>query len=138
MTRKPSYSKMLFYLFTKYIVFFIVLGFMDSRFKTIVLDKTINNHQVLTGTFFYAIEILFAVILLVILMILPLYLLFKLNNLIYMLLAFFLLIIFEYFLYEFGASYIHFDINGIINGIISIIFFPLFFGKFIMSLKRKK
>jgi hypothetical protein len=134
MIQRPSFLKIMFYLFIKYIMFFIVLGFMNNRFKTIVIDKAINNHEMLVLTFYYFIEVLFTTILLVILLIVPLYFLFKLNNPIYCLLAFFLVIILEYFLYESGCSYIHFDIDGIINGIISIIFFPLFFGKFIISL----
>jgi hypothetical protein len=115
-------------------VFFIVLAFLDNRYKTIVLDNAKNADDILHGSFEYFLEILFAMFLLILILFIPVYLLFKLNNITYILLAFFAIVIIEYFIYETGESYVHFDIDGVVNGIISVIFFPIFFGKFILSL----
>jgi hypothetical protein len=48
---------------------------------------------------------------------------------------FVLWVIIEYFVYETGASYLHFDKAGVINGIISVLLLLVFFGKFIFSFK---
>ena len=138
MVQKPSFLKVGLYLFTKYLVFFIVLAFLDKRYKTIVLGNAKNADDIVLGSFEYLLEVLFATFLLILVLSIPVYLLFKLNNITCTLLAFFALITVEYFIYEAAASYIHFDIDGVINGFISVIFFPIFFGKFIASLRFAK
>jgi hypothetical protein len=124
-----------FYLFTKYLVFFIILAFLDNRFKNIVLDNSKDIHDVLIGSFAYSVEVLFAMFLFIFLLFIPIYLILKLNTVIYILMSFLIIVIIEYFVYEAGASFIHLDIDGLINAILSIIFFFAFFGKFIFSLK---
>jgi|ERR1700744_728141 len=130
----PSFLKVLLYLVTKYTVFFIILAFLDDRFKTIVLNNSKDADDVWINSFFYSVEVLLAVFLFTLILIIPLHFLLKIKEIVYLLLAFFAWILIEYLIYEYGASYAHLDLNGIINGIISILLFFVFFGKFIFSL----
>lgn len=138
MAPRPSLLKIGGYLFAKYLVFFTVLGFMDSRFKSLIIDNATTKHGVFINTIGYYIEVLFATFMHILIMIIPVYFLFKLNDLIYIILAFFVVLIYEYFTYVSMDSYVHFDIDGIVNGIISIVFFPLFFGGFMLSVRNNK
>ncbi|GAC1303152.1 MAG: hypothetical protein NVSMB24_08720 [Mucilaginibacter sp.] len=137
MTPRPSLSKIAFYLFTKYLVFYTVLGFMGSRFKTLIMNNATTTYGAFLNAIGYLIEVLFATLVLIVLMIIPVYYLFKLNNLMYIILAFFVVVVYEYFTYESMDSYVHFDIDGIVNGFISVVFLPLFFGRFILSFRHK-
>ena len=134
MKPRLSFLKVLLYLVTKYIIFFIILAFLDDRFKTIVLNNSKDNDEVWINSFFYSVEVLWAIFFLTLILIIPLYFLLKVKQIAYLLLAFFAWILIEYFTYEYGASYAHLDLNGIINGVISILLFFVFFGKFIFSL----
>jgi hypothetical protein len=138
MAPRPSLLKIGFYLFVKYLVFFTVLGFMDRRFKSLIIDNATTKHGVFINIIYYYIEVLFATFMHILIMIIPVYFLFKLNNLIYIVLAFFVVMIYEYFTYVSMDSYVHFDIDGIVNGIVSIVFFSLFFGRFILSVRNNK
>ena len=135
MNHRPSFANIIFYLFIKYIVFFIVLAFLDDRFKTIVLDNSKDVDDIWINSFFYFFEVLFATFLFILIHIIPLYLILKLRKALYLLPLLFFWVIIEYFIYEAGASYVHFDKAGIINGIISILLLLVFFGKFIFSFK---
>jgi hypothetical protein len=135
MIKRPSLLKVLFYLCSKYLVFFTVLAFLDNRFKTIVLGNNKNADDIALGSFEYFIEILFSTFLFIVILFIPIYLLLKLRSITYILPAFIAIVVVEYFLYEGACSYVHFDIDGILNGILSIVFFFIFFGKFIISLR---
>ncbi len=138
MGSRPSLLKISFYLFTKYLVFFIVLGFLDSRFKTLIIENATTKYELFSNIIGYLIEVLFATVIMIIVLIIPVYFLFKINKTIYIILTFLILIVYEYFSYEYMCSYVHFDVAGIVNCIISIIFFPLFFGKFMLSFGYNK
>jgi len=133
---KPSFLKIILYLFVKYLVFFTVLAFLDNRYKNIVINNSKYADDIVINSIYYIVEVLFAVLLYIVIFFLPLYLLLKIKNILFLLLAFLLLIIIEYFVYEATSSYIHMDIDGIINEIISFIFFFVFFGKFIVLLAK--
>lgn len=135
MLKPPSILRLCFYLLSKYLVFFLLLGLLNKRYKSIVTDKSANAADVLSGTIYYGIEVLFTITILVILLIGPLILLFRIKNKGYFFLAFGLILILEYLLYESGASYIHFDLNGMLNGLISVIFFWLYFPAYIVKSK---
>jgi hypothetical protein len=134
MTKRPSVLKVLSYLFIKYLTFFLILGFFGDRYKTIILNKP-KDSAIVIASAQYLLEILFASFLLMLILFVPLYLLFKLKRTFYVLPAFIALVIAEYFIYEATCSYIHFDIAGIVNAAISIVFFFIFFWKFIFPLQ---
>jgi hypothetical protein len=136
MKRRPSFLNVLLYLFTKYIVVFIILAFLNNRFKNIVIDNSKDTDDIWINSFFYLVEVLWATFLLILILIIPLYLLLRIKETAYLLISFFAWTLIEYFVYEYGTSYVHFDINGIINGSISIILLAAFFGRFIFSLKE--
>ena len=135
MTRTPSFLKIILYIFTKYMVFFIIYAFLDHRFKIVVLDKTNDVDELMILSFYYFVELIFASVIFTIILFLPIYLVFKLNTMTQILFAFLGVIILEYCVYETTDSYIHLERNGIINSLVSIAFFFVFFGKFIFSLR---
>lgn len=135
MMRRPPFLNVLLFLFVKYMIFFMVLALLDSRFKTIVLDNSHDVDGVWINSFFYLIEVLWAIFLLILILIIPLYILLKLKNTTYLLISFFAWVIIEYIIYEYGTSYVHLDKNGVIDGIISVLFLFVFFGRYIISLK---
>jgi hypothetical protein len=92
--QRPYILKVLFYLLVKYIVFFLVLGFFGDRYKTIILDKA-KDSEMIVASAQYLLEILFASFLLMLILFVPLYLLFKLKRAFYILPAFFALVIAE-------------------------------------------
>jgi len=130
--QRPSFLRTLSFLIVKYILFFIVLGFLDDRYKDIVFNRTKGSDVVLAGVEYF-LEILFTTFLLTLVLFVPFYLLFKLKKTLYILPAFLVLVVAEYFLYEATCSYIHLDIDGIINSVLSVFFFFLFFWKFLFE-----
>lgn len=42
---KPRFINILLYFLVKYMVYFIIIAFMDDRFKSIVIDNSENNRE---------------------------------------------------------------------------------------------
>ena len=129
MKSKVSWKRISFFIFVKYVAFFFVLALIDKRFYTLVLKTAHNNKEVVLGTIFYVTEVLFVIVLMILILFMPFFILFKLNSRI-LYPGFILILFLAYFIYEAGASYVHYDINGIINGLITVLFFFIFFRKY--------
>src|SRR5476651_188868 len=95
--QKPSFLRILLYLFTKYLTFFIVLGFFGHRYKTFVMGNTKSSDDIVIALFEYFLVILFTTVLLTMILFVPFYLLFKVKRMIYSFLTFMVVIIAEYF-----------------------------------------
>lgn len=136
MDNRPDIKRIALFCVTKYFVFFIILGFLDDRFNTLVIDNSRNSSDIFSNIIGYLIEVIFGTIGFAILLIIPMFFLFKLNA--KLIFPIFLVVVFmEYFMYESMAAYIHFDKDGIVNGIVSIVFFQVFFGRAIVSMRKQ-
>ena len=133
--KNPTYPDVLIYLFVKYLVFFIIMAFSNHRFETIVVSVSENNYELFVNTIHYVIYILISVLPLIFVFSIPIYFIFRLKKVIYILLLIVLTILSEYFIYVYlYTSQTHININGVYNGIIGILLFVLFFRRYINSL----
>ena len=135
MIRKPSKLNVFLYLYIKYIILCVILAFLDNRFKNIVLDNSNGTSEILESSAGYILYCLFAILAIIVFLFIPMYLIFKLKNRALFLAAFIAIIVFECFLYGSIYSDNHWDKQEIINALLSIAFLPLFFWKFIASLR---
>ncbi len=130
--KKPKITSIVFYLFIRYIIFFIFLMIKDNNAKLIDFDSLESAED-----WFYHLWIaLFLPIVSVILFSIPLYLAFKTKKAIKFFLIVIGILIVDYFMYVFFTSNKHIDLNGIYNAIISSILLAIFFRKSIVSLVK--
>ena len=120
---KPVIKNILFYLFLKYIFFYIFMMFKNNNFYFI--NPGIRN---VADLFYYLWIFLFLPGLCIVLFSAPIYFAFKVKNTFYFIMIISTIFIGEYFLYTYFASETNL-INGVYNGIMSILFFLLFFFK---------
>ncbi|GEN73473.1 hypothetical protein CLA01_35450 [Chryseobacterium lathyri] len=116
------------YLIIKYIFFFFLLAFIGDRFKNIVLDNAGTSSEVSKLTLNYILFVSIYTIPLILVLILPLYFIFKINKGIYFLLSVILFFTMEYFTYTYLYSPSDKTL-GIYNIIISVVLLWVFFYK---------
>lgn len=132
---KISFLNILLCLLTKYVVFFILLAFIDNRFKTLVIDTAQDGQGIFINSIQYILHVLIFSFVLSLIFSAPLYYSFKTNNIIYFLLIIIGYLVAEYFVYTYLASPKDLT-TGVYNGIISIAFLLFFFYKPISSIFR--
>lgn len=126
---KYKFSNIILFLFIKYIIFSIILAFLDGRFKSLILENSDNSQELIINLIYYIIYILIFSIVSSLLLSIPLYFTFKVKNILFLVLLT-LFIVVEYFSYTYFASQTDL-INGIYNGILSLVLFFIFFYKVI-------
>jgi hypothetical protein len=77
---KISFKNTLLFLFLKYILFFTIIAFLDSRFEKIVLNKSDSTLEMLKLTLGYVVYIIIFLIPLIVFLCLPYYYVLKLKN----------------------------------------------------------
>lgn len=129
---KPNIKNLLFYIFFKYLIFYIFMMFKNSNFALIDVFEL----KTLEDLFYYLWTFLFLPTLISVILLVPLNYSFKIKNGLYFLLMINLVLIAEYFIYTFLASQMNLW-NGIYNAVISLLFLGLFFYKHIVSMFKK-
>ncbi len=125
---KTNLINIFLYLIIKYIFFFFLLAFIGDRFKNIVLDNAGTSSEVSKLTLNYILFASIYTIPLILVLILPLYFIFKINKGIYFLLSVILFFTMEYFTYTYLYSPSDKTL-GIYNIIISVVLLWVFFYK---------
>lgn len=120
---KPTFYNILFYLFIKYIAFYLYLAFKNNDFYFF----EVSNMKY----FMYWWMLLFLPIVIIFIFSAPIYFSLKIKSPIYFMLLMGAILVAEYFVYVFFTSDKHVDMNGVYNGIISVLFLLLFFFKHI-------
>jgi hypothetical protein len=133
---RPTILSLFTCYFLKYLVFFTILGFLDNRFKTLVLYNT-NGQSISSNFLFYILYVFFFIFLMMCCCLMPLYFTFKkIKNILLFLFLISCILVLECIIYTFFASQPSFT-YGIINAVISILFLSLFFLKHIKALITK-
>ncbi len=129
---KPTFSKILIYIFVKYLFFYIFMMFKNENYALVSFGQLESFQDVFYFLFiFLSLPIINSFVLS-----LPLYNVFKIKNIYYFSIAVLLILAIEYILYTYLASQA--DLwNGIYNGIISLLFLSLFFFKSIVKISKK-
>ena len=122
----PSLLRVATFLVVKYYAFSIILSFIGARFQKSVLANSQGASDVLANTFFYFIYISWAVLLLGLVLVLPIYLVLRIKPVALRLSGLWVLLVAEYGLYTWAASPSDFS-NGLYNAVVSVIFLVLFF-----------
>ena len=135
---QPKYLTVLLCFLLKYIAFFVLLGFMHHRFKTLVIDDAENCRELLTNAMYYVEAILFTMFF----FFLPVfpgltYFIFKISNPFIFLFLVTLMFFTEYLFYTYLASSSNY-INGLYNVVSSVLFLSLFFHKEIIEKYRHR
>jgi hypothetical protein len=125
---KPSIKNIILYLLVKYVIFFIFLALVNNRFKSLVIDNSVNEHDLVVNTFYYVLYVLIFIFFLVLIFLFPLYFAFKLKHPLYFILLIIAFLSVEFFVYTYSASQKNL-VNGIFNAILSLIFLFIFFFK---------
>ncbi len=130
---KPTFPIILLCLFVKYIVFFFIIAFVNNRFKTLVIDKSVNGQELFVNTLGYCIYALIFIFFLMLIFSMPIFFAFKVKNIIYFSILLSVILVIEYFIYTYLASQLN-PINGVCNVMISLVFLILFFYRQIISI----
>jgi hypothetical protein len=128
-----KYRNIVFFIFSKYLIFSIVLAFLDNRFKSIVLDNSKTTADLMVNSFHYFIYVILAIIVYVAIFSLPYYFAFKINNKIIFILTISLIFFGESLFYVWFNSPGNLR-NGEIDLLVGILTMLLFFFK---PLKQK-
>ncbi len=128
---KPNIKNLLFYIFFKYLIFYIFMMFRNNNFALI----EIFDLKTLEDLFYYLWTFLFLPVLISIILLVPLNYTFKIKNGLYFLLVINLVLVTEYFIYTFLASQLNLW-NGIYNAIIGLLLLGLFFYKEILFILK--
>ena len=123
---KPRFLNIIFYIFVKYVVFYVFMMFKNHIFTLI----EINELKTGSAVFFYLWTFLFLPVVCCVVFSAPIYYTFKLKRTLYFVLSISAILMAEYFLYTYFASESDLK-NGIYNGVISILFLLLFFYNYI-------
>lgn len=129
---KPTFLKVLLFLFVKYMVFYVFLMVKNNDYRLLEVDNLKGGH---TLSYFLLIMLPYPLINML-LFSAPIYFSFKVKNIIPFVLIIASFVVAEYFVYVFFTSEKNVDMNGVYNGIISLLFFFLFFLKPIRAILR--
>lgn len=123
-----SFRNIVLFIFSKYLVFAVVIATLDNRFKSLVTDRSKTMSEWIVNTFHYFMYVLLVIIVFIAIFCLPFYFLFKINNKSLFLLAMVSVLLLDSFCYvsfnapgnlEFGA----------IDLLVGILMMLLFFFK---------
>lgn len=118
-------------LWVKYIIFFLILSFIDNRFKKIVLDNAETSLQIFKLTLGYILTLLLYTIPLIISFGFPLYYILKIKKKLYFIFSIILFFIIEYLVYTYFYSPSNVSL-GLYNMLIGIVVLYVFFRKSIL------
>lgn len=127
---KPTVLNILLFWLVKYIALYIFLMFKNGNYALLKVHELKSGEDL----FYYLWLFLFLPVMCMIVFSAPMYLSFKVKNLIYYVLIMMVILLAEYFLYTWLASQANL-MNGLYNGIISVVFLLLFFRKQLLSTK---
>ena len=130
---KPKLINIVFYFFSKYILFCVFMMFRNNDF-TFIQIKALRNGE---DWFFYLWMFLFLPVLCSFLFAVPVYYIFKVESIVYFILLIGLIFTAEYFLYTYFASPSDL-MNGVYNGIIGLLLLLIFFYKAISLMVNKR
>ncbi|EFK60123.1 Uncharacterised protein [Sphingobacterium spiritivorum] len=130
-----SKGSIFIYLVIKYLVFFIILAFIDNRFNELVFNKSDNFASLFQNTIGYSLWIVVFSFFLSVIFFIPVFLICKIKNVFVFILLSSLVISLEYFVYVYFTSVEYwYDKNGVINFLVSILFFVfLFFRRHVVK-----
>lgn len=131
---RPSVLNILLYIFTKYLLFFILLACLDNRFTSIVIRNSNSNAQLLSNSLYYLLCILFYILIVLILFSAPTYLAFKVKRGLLFVPITLAILACEYFFYTYAASQTDRH-AGLYESAFSVLVLCLFFYKQIRSLR---
>jgi hypothetical protein len=133
---QPTFRNVILFVLVKYILFAIILAFIDNRFYTIVTLNSKNSREFINYTIYYAGEILIVIIFFELLFSLPIYFAFKIKRGEYFVFVIVIIFILDYFAYSYLNSL---NLNdSLYNLFSSILFSLLFFYRAILNKFRKK
>ena len=127
---KPTFRNILLFLFTKYVIFFILLAFLKNRFQSLAVDNATNQYSVSENALYYILYDLLFILLLTLLFSIPIYFSFRVKSVALFSLLILGIFVLEYLIYTYLASPAD-ALNGVYNGILSILLLLLFFYKYI-------
>ena len=130
---QATLTKVFFYLFTKYLVYFYSLGIINGSFKRLVVEDSMNTKGLIINSITYPINFIAFTLFLIFVFIFSTFFLLKVKNAIAFVFFLTILAVAEYGTYTYLASQINL-MNGLGLEIISLIFFFVFFSKEIKSL----
>lgn len=119
---KLNYRNLFFFFFVKYFLFYIILMFKNNDYTLVQISDLRTGEDV----FFYLWLFLFFPVMCSLLFSVPLFLTLRARRILSSVLAIFVFIIAEYFLYTYLASQADL-LNGIYNAILSLILLFVFF-----------
>jgi hypothetical protein len=130
---RPKFVNILFYLFVKYFLFFLILGLTENRFKSLVIGNSESIQETFLNFLNYFVYVLIFILVLVLIFCAPFYFVLKIKKVFYFIPLLALVVASEYFLYTYLASQLNL-INGAYNSALTILFLFFFFIKHIKLL----
>lgn len=130
---KPSISKILIFIFVKYLFFYIFMMFNNNNYALI----SINELDSFEDVFYYLIIFMSLPVVFSIFLSVPLYNSFRIKKFVYFILAISMIFIVEYLIYTYLASQANY-FNGLYNGIISLMIFGFFFYKSVIKIAKNE
>lgn len=130
---KPTFPKILIYIFVKYLFFYIFMMFKNENYALVSVGELENFQDV----FYYLFIFLSLPIINSFVLSLPLYYSFKIKNIYYFSVSILSILAVEYILYTYLASQANLW-NGIYNIVISLLFLAIFFSKSIAEISKSK
>lgn len=130
---KPTFLKILIYIFVKYLFFYIFMMFKNDNYALVSIGQLDGFQDI----FYYLFIFLSLPIINIIVLSLPIYYSFKVKNIYYFSIAILLILVVEYSLYTYLASQANL-LNGVYNGILSLLFLFIFFSRSIFEVSKKK
>lgn len=121
----PRYINILFYIFIKWIVTYIIFMFLTSNYSMIQM----NNLRTIEDIFYYLWLVLFMPVMSMLIFSLPYFLSFKASNSFVFLSSITIIIVIEYLHYVYFNSQKLYDKNGIIFILIGSLIFYFLFSK---------
>lgn len=122
------FRNIVLFIFSKYLVFAVVLATLDSRFRLLVTDRSKTTSDWIVNTFHYFMYVLLVIIVFIAIFSLPFYFLFRINNKILFLLAMLSILLVD------SVCYVWFNATGnleygAIDLLVGILMMLLFFFK---------
>jgi len=128
---KPNVRNIVGYFFFKYLLLYILMMFKNDNYALIRINELHTGSDV----FYYLFIFLFLPVVMSIVLTVPLYFSFKVNNVTGFILLLMAIFIVEYLLYTYLASQLDM-LNGLYNAIIGLIVFIMFYHKAIGRIYR--
>lgn len=115
-------TKIIQYITFKNVIFFVFIAFLDNRFESLVLNKSISVIEILEYSIFYILPILSYIIISIFMFTLPLYYAFESNKIYIKIPLLVILLLIEYIIYmKLGSNQELCNYNSIISVIFLVI-----------------